>query len=176
MKTTIMAQPAAKSATDNYVLSEASRPQCTGQIYHRILLAMDFSPASACVFEHGLKIARENGAELLIVHADACPSTLSFMPSTSYDEWSTHCRADSKKQIEGFVGRAHQEGIRCHALALTGFPDDAIIHAAQKLKVDLIVIGTHGRKGVSRFFSGSVATRVNSHAPCSVLTVHLPAK
>jgi nucleotide-binding universal stress UspA family protein len=176
MKTSTLVQTVPKSRDENSAVAETRCAQRAGQIYRRILLAMDFSPASAPVFEHGLKMARENGAELLIIHADVFPSTLSFMPSTCYDEWNTLSHAESKKQIEQLVQAARKQGIRCHALALTGFPDDAIVHAAEKLKVDLIVMGIHGRSGVSRFFSGSVASRVLSHAPCSVLTVHLPAR
>jgi nucleotide-binding universal stress UspA family protein len=176
MKMNTLAQRFPKSLQESRTVSETARPPGARQVYRRILLAVDFSPASASVFEHGLKIAAENGSELLVVHADVFPSTLSFMPSSSFDEWNAQSRADSKKQIELFVDRARKAGIRCHALALAGFPDDAIIHAAQKLKVDLIVVGAHAHGGISRFFSGSVAARVLAHAPCSVLTVHLPAR
>jgi nucleotide-binding universal stress UspA family protein len=174
MKTNTIAPEVSISLQERNAGAKTPRPQHAGPVYRRILLAVDFSPASVPVFEHGLKLAGENGSELLIVHSDLFPSTLSFMPSSSYDEWNAQSRTESKKQIEVFVESARRKGIHCHALALTGFPDDAIVHAAQKLKIDLIVVGAHAHTGISRFFSGSLASRVISHAPCSVLTVRLP--
>lgn len=56
-------------------------------------------------------------------------------------------------------------------LILSGFPDNAILQAAKRLEVDLIVIGTHGRRTVPRFFLGSIAAAVVLRAPCAVLTV-----
>ena len=56
-------------------------------------------------------------------------------------------------------------------LILTGFADEAIIEAARQEGADLIVMGTHGRRGASRLFLGSVASRVISTASCPVMTV-----
>ncbi|HEX7253007.1 MAG TPA: universal stress protein, partial [Thermoanaerobaculia bacterium] len=53
----------------------------------------------------------------------------------------------------------------------SGAPDEAITAAARDQKADLVVMGTHGRKGVSRFFLGSVASRVISTSECPVMTV-----
>ncbi len=52
-----------------------------------------------------------------------------------------------------------------------GFPSDLILDEAHKNVADLIVMGTHGRRGFSRFVSGSVAESILRHAPCPVLTV-----
>jgi nucleotide-binding universal stress UspA family protein len=141
-----------------------------GQIYRRILVGTDFSAASIPAFEQGLKLAKQNGAELLIAHAAVVPSTLSFMPPESYGEWELHCRAEAEENIGALKQRAHQQGVKAHKLLLEGLADDAIIAAAERLRVDLIVIGTHGRRGVSRFFMGSVAAHLVSRAPCAVLT------
>ena len=54
---------------------------------------------------------------------------------------------------------------------LFGTPYEAIVEAALENNADLVILGTHGRKGVSRFFLGSVASRVISTAPCPVMTV-----
>jgi nucleotide-binding universal stress UspA family protein len=142
----------------------------TGQIYRRILVGTDFSETSNSAFDQGLKLAKQNGAELLIAHAAIAPSTLCFMPPESYGEWELHCRTEAEKNISSLIQRAHKEGVKAHKVLLQGLADDAIIEAAERLGVDLIVVGTHGHRGVSRFFMGSVAAHVVSRAPCAVLT------
>jgi nucleotide-binding universal stress UspA family protein len=139
-------------------------------MYRRILIGMDFSPASISAFEQALKLAKQNGAELLIAHACATPNTLCFMPPECYGEWELLCRTEAEKNIGSLIQRAHQEGVKAHKVLLQGLADDAIIEAARRLGVDLVVIGTHGRRGVSRFFMGSVAAHVVARAPCAVLT------
>jgi len=141
-----------------------------GQTYKRILVGTDFSAASTAAFEQGLKLAKQNRAELLVAHAATPPSTLSFMPPESYGEWEEHCRSEAEKSIGALLQKAREEGVKAHKVLLDGLADDALIEAAERLGVDLIVIGTHGRRCVARFFMGSVAAHVVSRAPCAVLT------
>jgi nucleotide-binding universal stress UspA family protein len=141
-----------------------------GQIYRRILVGTDFSAASTVAFEQGLKLATQNKAELLVADASVPPSTLGFMPKESYSEWEQHCRTEAQRNIGALMQKAGQEGVKAHMLMLQGLADDAMIEAAARLGVDLIVIGTHGRRRVSRFFMGSVAAHLVSRAPCAVLT------
>jgi nucleotide-binding universal stress UspA family protein len=61
--------------------------------------------------------------------------------------------------------------VRARALLLEGTAHDRIARAAKTQRADLIVMGTHGRSGLARFFVGSVASRVVSVAPCPVMTV-----
>jgi nucleotide-binding universal stress UspA family protein len=61
--------------------------------------------------------------------------------------------------------------VRARGVLLEGVAHEAIVREARKRRADLIVIGTHGRTGVARFFLGSVAARVTATAPCPVLTV-----
>jgi nucleotide-binding universal stress UspA family protein len=147
----------------------AQRP---GPIYRRILVGTDFSPASTPAFEQALKLARRNGAELLIAHCYTMPGSVSFAPAEAYGEWEHQCRTEGEKGVGALMQMARKEGVKAHALVLTGLADDSIIEAAKRLDVDLIVIGTHGRRGVSKILLGSVAARVVPLAPCSVLTVH----
>ena len=145
--------------------------QCPGQIYRRILVGTDFSPASTPAFEQALKLARQNGAELLIAHCYTMPGNISLMPSEACIAWEQRCRKEGEKSIGALVQKAHKEGVKAHALLLTGLADDSIVEAAKRLDVDLIVIGTHGRRGVSKILLGSLAARVVPLAPCAVLTV-----
>jgi nucleotide-binding universal stress UspA family protein len=145
-------------------------PQRVMQVYQRILIGTDFSPASTPAFEQALKLAKQNGAELLIAHSCEIPNVW-FATGDSYDEWKKHCQKEAGKSIGALVQQAHQDGVKAHALTLTGLADTSIVEAAKRLDVDLIVIGTHGRRGISKILLGSVAVSLVSLAPCAVLTV-----
>ncbi|HEX4994617.1 MAG TPA: universal stress protein, partial [Methylomirabilota bacterium] len=69
------------------------------------------------------------------------------------------------------VARARKAGVRATGLLLEGVPHERVARAARARKADLLVIGTHGRTGLAKFFLGSVATRLVASAPCPVLTV-----
>lgn len=156
-----------KSGLEAGQITAAERPD---PVYKRILVGTDFSPASTSAFEHALELARQNNAELLVAHSEAIPSWVGFMPPDAYGEWEVQSRLESEKNVVMLVQKARRAGVNAHRLLLEGHADDALIEAAERLGVDLIVIGTHGRRGVSRFFMGSVAAHVVSRAPCTVLT------
>jgi nucleotide-binding universal stress UspA family protein len=63
------------------------------------------------------------------------------------------------------------KGVDIRPLAVRGAPEQAIIDAAAREKADVIVMGTHGRRGAARLLLGSVAARVVATAPCPVLTI-----
>ena len=143
-------------------------------LFHRILIATDFTPASQPAIEKGLALAKETGSELMIAHACARPNMAQadFVAPGIYDEWETNIRASVEAKLEPILESAKKQGIDARPLVLTGSPEDAIAEAAQTNAADLVVMGTHARTGVSRMFLGSVASRVIATAPCPVLTVH----
>jgi nucleotide-binding universal stress UspA family protein len=145
--------------------------QRAGRIYRRILVGTDFTVASTPAFEQGLKLAKQNGAELLIAHSCAMPRSLSVMTGDSYDVWEKQCRSEAEGCIGPLIQKARKEGVKAHILVLSGLADDAIVEAAERLGVDLIAIGADKHRGISRFFFRSVAAQVVARAPCAVLIV-----
>jgi nucleotide-binding universal stress UspA family protein len=143
------------------------------KMFERILVATDFSPDSMPAFEEAIRLAKNDGAVLLITHVsqDLTPAALGYAPPAVYDEWEEKLRQGVEAKLQPMVERARKEGIEVRARVPTGFADEAIVEAARKDGADLIIMGTHGRRGASRFFLGSVAARVISMAPCPVLTV-----
>jgi nucleotide-binding universal stress UspA family protein len=142
-------------------------------MFQRILVATDFSPASVPALEQSVKMAKRHGALLLIAHAYQEPGLveLSHAPARVYKEWDQALREGVESKLRPLVEYARKEGVEAQALLLTGFADEAIIEAAKQQGADLIVMGTHGRRGAARLFLGSVASRVISTAPCPVMTV-----
>ena len=80
-------------------------------------------------------------------------------------------RAWANGQLDRQLRKAKAAGVRARGLLLEGLAHDQIVRAAKSQRADLVVIGTHGRSGLAKFFVGSVAGRVVSAAPCPVLTV-----
>jgi universal stress protein A len=143
------------------------------KLFQRILVATDFSRASTPALEQSVKMARREGAELLIAHAYQEPGLveLSRAPARVYEEWDQKLREAVEKKLQPLVEHAAKEGVDARVLLLKGFADEAIVAAAKQHGADLIVLGTHGRRGAARLFLGSVAARVISTAPCPVMTV-----
>jgi nucleotide-binding universal stress UspA family protein len=140
----------------------------------RILVGTDFSPASRPAVRRAVETAAESGAALWIAHVVAPPPPLSaegYVLPRFYDDMSAAIRADAEKRLHALLTVARKSGVRAQGLLLRGAPHEALNRAARRHGVDLMILGTHGRTGVARFFVGSVASRVVATAPCPVLTI-----
>ena len=141
--------------------------------FARILAATDFSPASQPALDEAERIAKECGARLLILHAYQVPAVASLneSPPAIYEDFLRAVQADGEKRLDVLVAHARARGIDARGLLRDGFADEEILDAAAKEKADLIVMGTHGRRGASRLVLGSIASRVVGRAPCPVMTL-----
>ena len=144
-----------------------------------LLLATDFSPASEPAVRRALEMARSENAPLLI--ANVLESPVPFSPDgyvlpRVYDEMAAAVRAEAEKQMQKMLARARKAGVRAKGLLLRGAPHEAIARAARSHRASRVVLGTHGRRGFSRLFLGSVAARVIATASCPVLVVPAGAR
>lgn len=140
----------------------------------RVMHASDFSKASRAAFRKAVETARTNRAELAIVHVLSPVMPIAgdgYISPAAYDEMARSARAWAQKKLKALVDTAKAGKVRARGLLLEGVAHDQIVRAAKRQKADLLVLGTHGRTGVARFFLGSVAGRVVAAAPCPVLTV-----
>ena len=144
------------------------------KLFRRILVATDFSEASTPAFQEAILMAKENGSELLIANAYQRPDMLQAdaVAFGVYEEWEGNLRDEVEGKLNALVEEARTAGVAARPLVLTGAPHHAIADAAKENDADLVIMGTHGRKGVARFFLGSVASRVIKTAPCPVLTIN----
>jgi nucleotide-binding universal stress UspA family protein len=137
--------------------------------------ATDFSRASSAAFKRALALAKANRAQLIVAHVMtpaslALPGEGYFSPHL-YDELEASARSAAQKRLAALVAQARRAGVRAAALLLEGVPHERIASAVRARKTDLLVIGTHGRTGLAKFFLGSVATRLIARTPGPVLTV-----
>lgn len=142
--------------------------------FGRILHPSDFSRASRAASAKAVELAKADQAELLLVHVLSpilVPAEASMSAKAYEDLWAS-ARAASQKELDTLAGRAKKAGVRATTMLVEGsVPHEQIIRVAKAKRVDLIVMGTHGRTGLARVFLGSVASRVVAIAPCPVLTV-----
>ena len=145
--------------------------------FRRIMHASDFSPASRPAFRMAIELAKSSGARLLIVHAR--PLVISplmgegvYVSPATWNEIEVGARRAAQKQIARLLQEAKRAGVHATGLVVEGVPADRIVRAARARRADLLVLGTHGRTGLSRLVLGSVAARVVATARCPVLTVH----
>lgn len=140
-----------------------------------ILVCHDFSETADPALVHAVAIAEKFHARITILHAYERPA-YSFPESLVEDfEFETKIERAARKALDAVAARAQRAGVEIAVRLRMGTPWKEIIAAAEESRADLVVMGTHGRRGVARALLGSVAEKVVRCAPCPVLTVHGPA-
>lgn len=140
----------------------------------RILHATDFSKASARALQEAVKLAKENSARLLVVHViEPTPYVAGgeFGGAEIYMKLEDATKRNAQSSMSKLMQRLKKLQIKAESLLLRGAAHEQIVKAAKSKKADMIVIGTHGRTGLSKLFLGSVAGKVVSLATCPVMTV-----
>lgn len=139
----------------------------------RILLATDLSPASEDAGLQALDLARGLKAELLIVSV-IDPRSLR-LPGGRFGTRMDQVRTGREAAAQELVSRGRAAGVRVTFLIWEGEPGESIVDAALSEQVDFVVVGSHGRGSVGRFFLGSVSDHVVHNAPCPVVVVRARA-
>jgi nucleotide-binding universal stress UspA family protein len=140
----------------------------------RILHPTDFSRPSGAAFAQAVALARKEGAQLLLLHVLVPPTPFvgdGYISPKTYQELEAAARRGAERLLRKALARAQKAKVKVRALLVEGVPYDQIARVARRKRADLIVMGTHGRTGLSKFFLGSVTERVLPLAPCPVLTV-----
>ncbi len=141
--------------------------------FRKILIATDFSDASRVAVDRGIDLALQFGAEIHLLHV--VPTTqmtvlppLEPLPDT--ERWVKHAEDHARELMDDLVrGLDFRE---CHLttdVRVEGASATGIIEAAEREGADVIVLGTHGRRGLRRLMLGSVAEEVVRLAPCAVM-------
>jgi len=141
-----------------------------------ILFPTDFSEGSSQALQYAVDLTKKYGAKLYVVHViyDIAKATGWYVPHVSMDQMYKDIQEGAKKELEKFGVEALGEVKNIERTVLTGVPHEELMNFAKKNKIDLIIMGTHGRKGIDRILFGSTAAQIVRFAPCPVLTVRLP--
>jgi nucleotide-binding universal stress UspA family protein len=141
-----------------------------------ILFPTDFSEGSSQALQYAVDLTKKYGAKLYVVHVvyDVAKTAGWYVPHVSVDQMYKDIQEGAKKELEKFGVEALGEVKNIERTVLTGVPHEEVMNFAKKNKIDLIIMGTHGRKGIDRILFGSTAAQIVRFAPCPVLTVRLP--
>ncbi|GAB4568931.1 MAG: universal stress protein [Haliangiales bacterium] len=146
----------------------------------KIVVGMDFSEASEIAVQHAMRIARHAGAEVVLVHVGTVLATgepVSHITSTTREQWEALLReelSEVRDNLEAVCERLRGQGVTLSHMIRDGFADNGLTDAASELGADLLLVGTHGRTGLKRFFLGSISERVVRLSRTSVMVARPP--
>ena len=138
-----------------------------------ILCATDLVTTPRAVLQTAATLARSTGATLTILHVLRPPvfSPGQDLDAVTLDRLQKRGRLWAVKSLQKLSAQTSRDGVPTTLLLREGEPADQIVRAGRAVKAGFIVMGTHGHRGLTRLFMGSVAQRVVSMAPCPLVTV-----
>lgn len=145
----------------------------------RILCPVDFSACSDHALEYALTLAQTYQADIELLHvmelARNYAAVGDLMSVASFDQIARDTETASTTRLAELAAQARQRYPQVSEWLVKGTPFVEIIEHAKARRIDLIVMGTHGRTGLPHLLIGSCAERVVRKAPCPVLTVRHPS-
>jgi nucleotide-binding universal stress UspA family protein len=136
----------------------------------RILCAVDFSTCSRAGLEHAVELARRFDARLSLVHVWRGPLAVAPAFGGAPAALAAEDEVELGRELDGWRAEAERLlGREVRATLAIGAAVAEVVRVAREEQSDLVVVGTHGRTGVSRAVLGSVAEGVVRQAPCAVL-------
>lgn len=147
-------------------------------MFKRILVAIDGSGTAAKGFQTALKFAKDQTAELNVLHVVDERGPVMYPEGGAFvSEMIELLRESGKKILAQAEQEAAQVGVKCNTMLVEtmGLPvAEVIVNTAKKIPADVIVLGTHGRRGFNRIVMGSDAEGVLRDAPAPVLLIRAP--
>ncbi len=140
----------------------------------KVLVPVDFSDNSQKVFEAAVNVAGKFGAELVCIFVVQSFEDYSgfFVPHMPISQFQDEMQVSAEKKMADFLEDHLPPGLVGSSRVVVGDVGEEIVAFAALEKIDMIVMGTHGYKGLERVLFGSVAEQVVKTAPCPVLTVN----
>jgi len=138
-----------------------------------ILVPVDFSDCSLDALEYAVVVAQQAKASLMLLHVLE-PVSYGLDFTLSHIRTREQVRESWTKRLEELASSHQHSHVQVEYQLRGGLPADSILDSAQTLPCDLIVMGTHGRRGISHALSGSVAEAILRKSRCPVLTVRSP--
>ena len=147
-------------------------------MYQTILVPLDGSKLAECVLPHVETLVRGSQAKRVIfarvIEPFRPPAGDYILPEDQVQKMEAEVKAEAENYLRDMVGRARYDGARVESIVLHGIVAETLAEFATKNGVDLIIIATHGRSGVSRWVWGSVADRILRSSCVPVLMVRAP--
>lgn len=145
--------------------------------YQKILVTLDGSDCAKHALPHAELLAKQTGAELILLRITPLPNPEAALIAGSPLDWSNRDAYvqrlvdDATVVLQELAGSLRFQHIKATPVVDVGEAAEKIVDYAERNAIDLIVMSTHGRTGLRRWLMGSVANKVSSVAPCPVLLV-----
>jgi universal stress protein A len=136
--------------------------------FKRILAPVDFDSSSLKALELAEQVAKQNDGTVFVLHIVPVDMDVSGMPQ--YVDLIKRQESLDREKLTA-IAKQHLANVKWEILDRMGEPAEVIAAVAAKLPADLIVMVTHGRRGLARLIEGSIAEKVLRSAPCPVLSV-----
>jgi nucleotide-binding universal stress UspA family protein len=137
----------------------------------KILIPTDGSDSSIHAAEYGISIAKMHEAQIIVVNVMDTFVIDRFSKVTERKVVEQELNDDGRRHINYVLGLAEKSSVKATWLIEKGRPFEHIVRLANSLDVDLIVMGTYGRRGVEKMAIGSVSERVIEYSKCPVIVV-----
>jgi nucleotide-binding universal stress UspA family protein len=133
-----------------------------------LLVAYDGSKEANSAFQFGLELAKKYGARMKVLAVARPPEPPAMVETSAVLEYATEHYQELFKKLKE---QARKARVRITTEVAVGHPAEQILHWAEQIHVDVIVMGHQTRSALGRWFLGSVANRVIDHARCTVMVV-----
>ena len=144
------------------------------QLFRKVLCPIDFSDHSLAALDVALKVTQQNDAKLYLLNVAPVPAGAAGFQPVPMDAYPFH-EEDRHEELAELARERIPAAVRYETLVISGDPAARVLETARGLAADLIVMGTHGHRGLTRLVLGSVAERVVRESPVPVLSVHVTA-
>jgi nucleotide-binding universal stress UspA family protein len=144
----------------------------------RILIPVDLSEGSRALIDYAIQLAKPFSSALEVIHAweppqYVAPDLLVASPGWNSQSLEKVAVDAATKELNELVAKVTGASVPIQHRVVVGEATSTILRVAEEGKHDLIIMGTHGRRGLPRLLLGSVAQKIVARAHCPVLTLHL---
>lgn len=144
-------------------------------MYKRILVPTDGSPISEAAVDTALDLAQARSGEIVALSVavpepvfQSVEGAMAYDPGLQIDVLLDH----AQQYVDAIAARAQQAGVPCIPVTISALdPAEAIVDTARDQQCDMIVMGSHGRRGLSRLLAGSVTQAVLAYSPVPVMVL-----
>jgi universal stress protein A len=144
----------------------------TAMIVQHVLVPIDFSATANRALDYAIALAQQLHARLTLLHVlHLAPLEVGELTPGVATTYLDDLETDAQHLLQASLERVQHAGLQGDLLLVQGTPTQTIVETAGEQGVDLIIMGTHGRTGLTHVLLGSVAEHVVRHAPCPVLVM-----
>ena len=146
-------------------------------LVQHILVPIDFSATADRALEYAIALAQQLHARLTLLHVlHLTPLETGDILTAPHGDYVQTLETEAQHLLQASLERVQRVGLQGDALLANGTPAQTIMDTAGEQGVDLILMGTHGRTGLTHVLLGSVAEHVVRQAPCPVLVIRKAAE